>query len=670
MEGRRSRSKPAADVRPVDTPASPLLTKSAPKVPVTHVPPLQPKSSAKGAAAPVDTSKITVDDRCVPKVGGENKRKRAPRGPPGRNLKAKCELVNEDEAKAVSAPTADEEVLVSQSRLRESQGGTQVLRKVEDKSGTENDESVTDEGVNSKEKVEKRRGSSRLRIRPSKFRESLPISSSKVKGEEKSNEDSAKSIEVVLPVNAAIPSTAKSKENNRSTAGSSEVNTRELIARIFSKKKENKSTPTAVKDKELSTTAPVVPTIPDTVGLKAVLSALKRIMKMKEAGPFNKPVDPVKLGIPDYFEVVKRPMDLGTIRDRLEKGEVYNTVDDVFEDVALVWSNCRTYNDDGDPIMEFLKNLESTFQKLCLAAGFSFHAATATEANLDKSVNDQVHQQTNDQFKVSKKKKAKVVQPDAGTVLKTKVKRSVMAESKAREQKNKVVGANLGDQDRDTMNAVENSGGDDKQLGSLQAEQELDNDENNNVNRESLQGPVKTPPMKEDGSAPSKTHRKSTSSRIATIPPKVKRPNGHSTLTHRQGCLCVVCVGRRKREAKLRKSGGALSKAAKASKKKSGGPNSDDIAVEAEEDLPFTDDAEDALYGYLQSHYAQGDIPANYQLPLRKLDPYVVEMSRILLGSKPGSIWNRPRSLGYVSAPLPARSVGIADAISLFSKSH
>lgn len=63
-----------------------------------------------------------------------------------------------------------------------------------------------------------------------------------------------------------------------------------------------------------------------------------------------------------------------------------------------------------------------------------------------------------------------------------------MAESKAREQKNKVVGANLGDQDRDTMNAVENSGGDDKQLGSLQAEQELDNDENNNVNRESLQG--------------------------------------------------------------------------------------------------------------------------------------------------------------------------------------
>lgn len=83
--------------------------------------------------------------------------------------------------------------------------------------------------------------------------------------------------------------------------------------------------------------------------------------------------------VQDYLEIVKRPMDLGTIRDRLEKGEVYNTVDDVFEDVALVWSNCRQYNDDGDPIMELLQNLESTFNKLCPAAGTPFHATNTAE---------------------------------------------------------------------------------------------------------------------------------------------------------------------------------------------------------------------------------------------------------------------------------------------------
>lgn len=66
----------------------------------------------------------------------------------------------------------------------------------------------------------------------------------------------------------------------------------------------------------------------------------------------------------------------------------------------------------------------------------------------------------------------------------------------------------------------------------------------------------------------------------------------------------------------------------------------------------------------------QGHTSPNFQLPLRKLDPYVLEMSRILLGSKPGSIWNRPRSLGYVPVLHPARRVGLADAISSFSRSY
>lgn len=81
----------------------------------------------------------------------------------------------------------------------------------------------------------------------------------------------------------------------------------------------------------------------------------------------------------DYFQVVKRPMDLGTIRDRLEKGEVYKNVKQVLEDVALVWSNCRLYNDDGDPIMELLQCVESSFIKYCQAAGFTFQLTDGAE---------------------------------------------------------------------------------------------------------------------------------------------------------------------------------------------------------------------------------------------------------------------------------------------------
>jgi len=38
---------------------------------------------------------------------------------------------------------------------------------------------------------------------------------------------------------------------------------------------------------------------------------LKGTMAGKVAAPFNTPVDPVALNLPDYFQVVKKPMDLG-----------------------------------------------------------------------------------------------------------------------------------------------------------------------------------------------------------------------------------------------------------------------------------------------------------------------------------------------------------------------
>ena len=40
-------------------------------------------------------------------------------------------------------------------------------------------------------------------------------------------------------------------------------------------------------------------------------------------------VDPVKLGLPDYFDVIKQPMDLGTIKRRLEQGTYYGELDQV-----------------------------------------------------------------------------------------------------------------------------------------------------------------------------------------------------------------------------------------------------------------------------------------------------------------------------------------------------
>ena len=53
--------------------------------------------------------------------------------------------------------------------------------------------------------------------------------------------------------------------------------------------------------------------------------------------------EPRALGILDYPKIVKNPMDLGTIDDKLSKGE-YLSVDAFVADVRLVFYNCRIYN--------------------------------------------------------------------------------------------------------------------------------------------------------------------------------------------------------------------------------------------------------------------------------------------------------------------------------------
>jgi len=60
-------------------------------------------------------------------------------------------------------------------------------------------------------------------------------------------------------------------------------------------------------------------------------------------GVFNAPVDPVRLGIPDYPSIVKTPMDLGTVRQRLEALR-YTAPATFAGDVRLVFQNAVRYN--------------------------------------------------------------------------------------------------------------------------------------------------------------------------------------------------------------------------------------------------------------------------------------------------------------------------------------
>ncbi|KAK3017704.1 hypothetical protein RJ639_003297 [Escallonia herrerae] len=54
-------------------------------------------------------------------------------------------------------------------------------------------------------------------------------------------------------------------------------------------------------------------------------------------------VDPVRLNIPDYFSIIAKPMDLGTVKANLEN-DMYMTAEDFAADVRLKFSNAMLYN--------------------------------------------------------------------------------------------------------------------------------------------------------------------------------------------------------------------------------------------------------------------------------------------------------------------------------------
>ncbi|KAK2957075.1 putative transcription factor GTE12 [Blattamonas nauphoetae] len=68
------------------------------------------------------------------------------------------------------------------------------------------------------------------------------------------------------------------------------------------------------------------------------------LLRHKYATPFAHPVDPIVLNVPDYFTIIDRPMDLGTIKTRLDTNFYKNDIDAIILDLWQVFDNCFHYN--------------------------------------------------------------------------------------------------------------------------------------------------------------------------------------------------------------------------------------------------------------------------------------------------------------------------------------
>jgi hypothetical protein len=95
--------------------------------------------------------------------------------------------------------------------------------------------------------------------------------------------------------------------------------------------------------------------------LKKMSKIVTALMARPDAAPFLEPVDWRGLELWDYPSVVKRLMDLGTIRRKLERGQ-YESAAQCAQDVRQVWKNCLLYNAERSDFWLLAKSLGKRFE--------------------------------------------------------------------------------------------------------------------------------------------------------------------------------------------------------------------------------------------------------------------------------------------------------------------
>ncbi|OIT19385.1 PREDICTED: transcription factor GTE2-like [Nicotiana attenuata] len=117
---------------------------------------------------------------------------------------------------------------------------------------------------------------------------------------------------------------------------------------------------------------------------------LTKLMKHKNGWVFNTPVDVKSLGLYDYFDIIKHPMDLGTVKLRLDRNE-YRTPQDFAADVRLTFNNAMTYNPKGQDVHAMAEKFLIDFEEMFKPAYKKYEAehqkvATIMQVNRQKDL--------------------------------------------------------------------------------------------------------------------------------------------------------------------------------------------------------------------------------------------------------------------------------------------
>lgn len=128
-----------------------------------------------------------------------------------------------------------------------------------------------------------------------------------------------------------------------------------------------------------------------TEAMKACNEIIKEMFSKKHsayAWPFYKPVDTEQLDLHDYKQVIKKPMDLGTVKTKME-GREYRTPAEFAIDMRLIFTNCYKYNPPEHDVVAMARKLQDVFEMRYARipdevsannqGGFVKHDSTATD---------------------------------------------------------------------------------------------------------------------------------------------------------------------------------------------------------------------------------------------------------------------------------------------------
>ncbi|XP_071035935.1 bromodomain adjacent to zinc finger domain protein 2B isoform X6 [Parasteatoda tepidariorum] len=108
------------------------------------------------------------------------------------------------------------------------------------------------------------------------------------------------------------------------------------------------------KEKEKEKTPP-----PGNKDLAPCGSILDEMQKHEDAWPFLTPVNTKQF--PTYRKVIKKPMDIQTMRGRLDSGQ-YKNREEFANDARLIFDNCETFNEDDSPVGQAGHSMRAFFE--------------------------------------------------------------------------------------------------------------------------------------------------------------------------------------------------------------------------------------------------------------------------------------------------------------------